>query len=177
MSDAPTSPSDEVPPWPTPNASHVQAAVRRLVDAFDPLRIIVFGLYVRDEMHSISDLDLLVILPEVEHKRDAAVAMRRVLSNLPVSKDIVVATPEEIEARRESTWHIIARALDDGITVYSKEQDRERVRPGDNRPRSADGRPPSYRKQMLASETTHFPTYSPAPRRQTDAGTLRRRGA
>lgn len=48
--------------------------------------------------------------------------MRRVLSDLPVSKDIVVATPEEIEARRESTWHIIARALDDGITVYSKEK-------------------------------------------------------
>ena len=93
MSDAPTSPSDEVPPWPTPNASHVQAAVRRLVDAFDPLRIIVFGLYVRDEMHSSSDLDLLVILPEVEHKRDAAVAMRRVLSNLPVLKIILVATP------------------------------------------------------------------------------------
>jgi predicted nucleotidyltransferase len=122
MSDAPTSSSDEAPPWPTPNASHVQDAVRRLVDAFDPLRIVVFGSYAREEMHPSSDLDLLVVLPEVEHKRDAAVAMRRELSDLPVSKDIVVATPEEIEARRESTWHIIARALDDGITVYSKEK-------------------------------------------------------
>jgi len=74
-------------------------------------------------------LDLLVVLPEIEHKRDAAVDMRRVLSDLPVSKDIVVATPEEIEALRESTWHIIARALNDGITVYSKEQDRVRATP------------------------------------------------
>jgi len=122
MSDAPTSPSDKAPPWPTPNASHVQEAVRQLVDAFDPLRIVVFGSYAREEMHPSSDLDLLVVLPEIEHKRDAAVDMRRVLSDLPVSKDIVVATPEEIEARRESTWHIIARALSDGITVYSKEK-------------------------------------------------------
>lgn len=110
------------PPWPTPDASHVQEAVRRLVDAFDPLRIVVFGSYARGEPHPGSDLDLLVVLPEVDHKRDAAVAMRRELSDLSVSKDIVVATPEEIEARRNSTWHIIARSLDDGITVYSKER-------------------------------------------------------
>jgi Nucleotidyltransferase domain. len=87
---------------PTPNATHVQAAVDRLVEAFDPLRIVVFGSYARGEAPH-SDLDLLVVLPEVEHKRDAAVAMRRVLADLPVSKDVVVATPEEIEARRNST--------------------------------------------------------------------------
>jgi Nucleotidyltransferase domain. len=129
MSDAPKSSSDEAPPWPTPNASRVQEAVRRLVDAFDPLRIVVFGSHAREEMHPSSDLDLLVVLPEVEHKRDAAVAMRRVLSDLPVSKDIVVATPEEIEARCESTWHIIARALDNGSAVYSKEESRPRAIP------------------------------------------------
>jgi hypothetical protein len=36
--------------------------------------------------------------------------------------DGVVATPEEIERRRNSTWHIIARAPYDGVTVYSREQ-------------------------------------------------------
>jgi predicted nucleotidyltransferase len=119
--DAPV-PNPSERPWPTPDATHVQAAVDRLVEAFDPLRIVVFGSYARGETTPHSDLDLLVVLPEVEHKRDAAVAMRRVLSDLPVSKDVVVATPEEIEVRRNSTWHIIARALDDGVTVYSREQ-------------------------------------------------------
>ena len=80
--------------------------------------------YAREEMQSSSDLVLLVVLPEVDYKRDAAETMRHGLSNLLVSKDIVVATPEEeIEARRESTWHIIARALNEGTTVYSKDQD------------------------------------------------------
>ena len=79
--------------------------------------------YAREEMQSSSDLVLLVVLPEVDYKRDAAETMRHGLSNLLVSKDIVVATPEEIEARRESTCHIIARALNEGTTVYSKDQD------------------------------------------------------
>jgi predicted nucleotidyltransferase len=120
MSPAPA-PSDEQP-WPTPDATHVQAAVNRLVEAFDPLRIIVFGSYARGDTDLHSDLDLLVVLSEVDHKRKTAVAMRRVLSDLPVSKDVVVTTPDEIEKRRTSTWHIIARALDDGVTVYSKER-------------------------------------------------------
>jgi len=124
MSDAPESSAHNAssPSWPTPDASHVQTAVRRLIDAFDPLRVVVFGSYAREEAAPGSDLDLLVVLPEVEHKRDMAVAMRRELSDLPISKDIVVATPEDIETRCESTWHIIARALEDGITVYSKER-------------------------------------------------------
>jgi hypothetical protein len=65
-------------------------------------------------------------------------------SDLPVPKDIVVATPEEIEARRDSTWLVSARALSDGVTVCSKKPDRTQgFRPGDNRLRSAVGRPPS----------------------------------
>lgn len=112
--------------WTIPDATHVQEAVRRLVEAFDPLRIIVFGSYARGDTQSGSDLDLLVVLPQINHKRDAVVAMRRVLSDLPVAKDIIVATPDEIEERRDSTWHIIARALDEGITVYpSKNCSRE----------------------------------------------------
>lgn len=79
--------------WPTLDASHVQEAVRRLVNAFDPLRIVAFGSYAREGAALGSDLDLLVVLPEVDHKRDAAVLMRRALSDLPVSKDVVVAPP------------------------------------------------------------------------------------
>jgi len=81
----------------------VQTVVRRLIDAFDPLRVVVLGSYAREEAAPESGLDLLVVLLGVEHKRDMAVAVRRKRSDLPVFKDIVVATPEEIEARCEST--------------------------------------------------------------------------
>jgi len=38
---------------PTPDASHVQEVVRRLVNAFDPLRIVVFGSYAPEEARSV----------------------------------------------------------------------------------------------------------------------------
>lgn len=124
MSESAEPPSDDAPepPWPTPDASHVREAVRRLVDAFDPLRIVVFGSYARGEPHPGSDLDLLVVLPEVEHKRDAAVAMRRTLSDLPVSVDVHPTTPDEIERRGWIKGTLLQAALTEGRDIYQKSQ-------------------------------------------------------
>jgi predicted nucleotidyltransferase len=95
--------------------------VQRLVSAFDPLRIIVFGSYARGEARPGSDLDLLVVLPEADDKRAAAIAMRRVLADLPVPKDVVVTTPEEVARRAHSTWHVVGMALREGRVAYQKE--------------------------------------------------------
>jgi predicted nucleotidyltransferase len=118
MSDTARVPLEEN--FPTPTVDHVREATRRLVDAFDPLRIIVFGSYARGEAHPGSDLDLLVVLPEVDNKREAAIAMRHELAGLSVPKDVVVTTPDEIAQRHDSTWHIVGFALRDGKTVYQK---------------------------------------------------------
>ena len=101
-----------------PNISHVEDAVRKLVEAFDPLQIIAFGSFARGDEHPGSDLDLLVVLPEVENRQEAAIAMRNELRTLTVPKDIVVATPQEIEKRKDSFWHIIGIALQEGKVVY-----------------------------------------------------------
>jgi len=127
MSSPPDTPSDDTSerPWPTPDATHVQAAVDRLVEAFTPLRIVVFGSYARGETDPHSDLDLLVVLPEVEHKRNAAVAMRRVLSDLPVSIDLHPTTPDEIERRGWIKGTLLHAALSDGHDVYQTAQQRD----------------------------------------------------
>jgi predicted nucleotidyltransferase len=118
MANAPRIPLEES--FPAPTATHVREAVRRLVDAFDPLRICVFGSYARGKAHPGSDLDLLVVLPEVENKREAAIAMRRVLSGLRVPFDVVVTTPEEIERRGWIIGTVLREALKDGHTVYDR---------------------------------------------------------
>ena len=46
-----------------------------------------------------SDVDFLVVLPDGTDKRQAAVLILRTLGDLPVAKDIVVSTPEEIDRR------------------------------------------------------------------------------
>ena len=108
--------------WPKPGASHVESAVGRLVAHFDPLRILVFGSYARGEARAGSDLDLLVVLPEVENKREAAIAMRRVLSDLPVPHDVYVTTPEEIEKRGWIVGSLLREALDEGAVVYERHE-------------------------------------------------------
>ena len=65
-----------------------------------------------------SDVDQLVVLPDVSNKRRAAIEIRRSLGDLPASMDIVVATPEEIEERGNIVGSVLYAALREGRGVY-----------------------------------------------------------
>ena len=108
------------PLFPTPGPEHVAEAVARLVAAADPLQIIVFGSVARGEARPNSDLDLLVVMPDGIDRRDSRRALRLALARLDVPKDIVVTTPEHVARHRHSCWHIVATALGEGQTVYSR---------------------------------------------------------
>ena len=107
-------------PFTTPGPEHVAEAVRRLVAAVDPLQIVVFGSVARGEAGPDSDLDLLVVMPDGTDRRAARRALRYALFQLPIPKDVVVTTPEHLAFRRDSCWHIVALALREGETVYSR---------------------------------------------------------
>ena len=77
-----------VDPWLT-------TIVGRLVRAFDPVRIVLFGSRARGDQREDSDYDLFVVLDNVSDKRAARTAIRRALSDLPISKDVVVASMAE----------------------------------------------------------------------------------
>ncbi|MCI0551881.1 MAG: nucleotidyltransferase domain-containing protein [Anaerolineae bacterium] len=95
-------------------------AIERIVRRFDPLRIILFGSWARGDARPDSDLDLLVVLPEVENKRHATIAILRTLNGLPASKDVVVTTPEEIQRRGNIIGNILHPALREGKVVYER---------------------------------------------------------
>ncbi len=95
-------------------------AVERIKRQFDPLRIILFGSWARGDARPDSDLDLLVILPEVENKRQAAIEILRALNGLPISKDVVVTTPEEIAARGNVIGLVLRPALREGKVIYER---------------------------------------------------------
>jgi predicted nucleotidyltransferase len=92
----------------------------RIVRDYDPAKIILFGSHARGEAGLESDIDLLVVLPEVANKRQAAVAIRRVLRDLPVPKDIVVTTPEEIARRGDLVGTVLRPALREGKVLYER---------------------------------------------------------
>jgi predicted nucleotidyltransferase len=96
----------------------VRVMVERIVRRFNPVRIILFGSRARGEAGRWSDVDLLVILPEVADKRQAMVEILRTLGDLPVCKDVVVTTSEEIARRGHLVGDVLRSALREGKVLY-----------------------------------------------------------
>jgi predicted nucleotidyltransferase len=98
----------------------IQQMVDRIASTFHPLRIILFGSYARGEAGEDSDVDLLVVFPAIEDKRQAAIAIRQVLADFPVPKDILVTTPEDISRRGKAVSSILRPALQEGKVLYEQ---------------------------------------------------------
>lgn len=98
------------------------AVVERIVENFDPFRIIVFGSVARGDANYDSDIDLLIVFDEVEwaEKRNVTVEIRRTLADFPVPKDIVVTDVNEIRRRGHLVGPILRPALEEGRVVYER---------------------------------------------------------
>ena len=105
---------------PTRAEPYIPTMVNRIVEGFQPLRILLFGSHARGNAAEWSDVDLLVVLPEAPDKRRATVDIRVALSDLPVGKDIIVTTPDEIEKRGHIFGTIVNAALRDGEVLYER---------------------------------------------------------
>lgn len=98
----------------------ITTMVDRIVGRFQPSRVVLFGSHARGVASEWSDVDLLVVMGDVADKRAAAVEIRRSLSEMPVSKDIVVTTPEEISHRGGVAGTVLHAALREGRVVYER---------------------------------------------------------
>ena len=94
--------------------------VQRIVDGFNPLRILLFGSHARGDAEVRSDVDLLVVMPDGTDRRSTTVAIRRALARASVAKDVVVTTPEEIERRGHALGSVLRHALRDGKVVFER---------------------------------------------------------
>ncbi|MDE2757909.1 MAG: nucleotidyltransferase domain-containing protein [Acidobacteriota bacterium] len=98
----------------------ISIMVDRIVKGFRPSQVVLFGSHARGAATEWSDVDLLVILPNGTDKRDSAIEIRRILGDLPVCKDIVVATPEEVARRGHMVGTLLRSALRDGKVLYER---------------------------------------------------------
>lgn len=98
----------------------ISTMVDRIVRRFGPSRVVLFGSYARGTAIESSDVDLLVVMRNGTDKRRTAVEIRRSLGDLAVSKDIVVATPDEITRRGNVVGTVLHSALREGRVVYER---------------------------------------------------------
>jgi len=94
--------------------------VGRLVHAMDPARIVLFGERARGDQRPDSDYDVLVILDQVDDRRAARIEVRRLLDDLPISKDVIVATVADIEDANDPPTGALHWALAEGKTIYER---------------------------------------------------------
>ena len=98
----------------------IQEMVRRIVDRFKPVRVILFGSYARGTAGPDSDADLLVVKPIEGSKRQERIQIGIALQGMGLAKDILVATPEEVETAARLPGTVLHDACLEGLVLYER---------------------------------------------------------
>lgn len=95
--------------------------VRRLVKAFEPERIYLFGSYARGESGPDSDYDIMVVVPDhaPENRRRSRLAYE-VLWGMRVSADVLVWTRDAFNARLHLKASLPATILREGKLIHAR---------------------------------------------------------
>jgi predicted nucleotidyltransferase len=98
--------------------SVIWEATQLLREAGQPSRIILFGSYARGNPGEESDLDFLVVQPEVQDRRAEMVRLRRVLSPLRVPVDILVVSETAFREWSDTPGNVLYWASREGRVLY-----------------------------------------------------------
>lgn len=89
-------------------------AARRLVEAAPAARVILFGSHARGNAGERSDIDLLVIEPEVENAALESVRLMRALRELRLPVEVVVVSERDAEDWQEVRGSLVHAAITEG---------------------------------------------------------------
>jgi predicted nucleotidyltransferase len=109
--------------WTPPTREQVERAiqemVRRIVERFDPDKVILIGSQARGDAGPDSDVDLVVVM-DTDSRRRSAVEIRMALDDMVIPKDVVVMTPEEFERRRDIVGTLAYPAAREGRLLHER---------------------------------------------------------
>ena len=106
--------------YPPVTSETLEEVVRRILSVGSPLRIILFGSRARGQARPDSDLDLLIIEESNLPRYKRAARYLRALVGVFPAKDVVVWTPEEIEAWSGVPNAFVTTALREGKILYAR---------------------------------------------------------
>jgi predicted nucleotidyltransferase len=100
----------------------IDEMAQRIVREVDPQRILLFGSWARGEANEHSDVDLLVVerepFGEQRSRRQEAARIWRCLSEFRIPTDILVYSAGEVAQWKDSSYHVIAKAMREGRVLY-----------------------------------------------------------
>lgn len=99
----------------------LQEITRKIVDKFEPERVILFGSRASDSFHTDSDVDLLVIMETSGSPVQRAVEVKRVCRPRLVPMDVLVKTPDEVTNRLQEGSFFLRQILEQGRVLYERQ--------------------------------------------------------
>ncbi len=98
----------------------LQVIVRRIVEAAQPEKVVLFGSRARGVARENSDYDFLVIKDSGDPPHQREVPIYLALANVHTPVEVVVYTPEEVNDWREVPQAFVTTALREGKVVYER---------------------------------------------------------
>jgi predicted nucleotidyltransferase len=97
--------------------------VKRIVNAVNPLKIILFGSYAYGVPKKGSDLDILVVVDNIkDSKRELRLKIRKALREFVIGKDIIVLSAQELENCENIPYTFISSIVRKGKILYEREK-------------------------------------------------------
>lgn len=100
--------------------STLDAVVERLVRAYDPERIILFGSHVGGATREGTDIDLLIVKETDRRPIDRRVEVESLLSDRQVPLDLLVYTPQELRDLYAAGSPFIEEVVETGRALYMR---------------------------------------------------------
>lgn len=98
----------------------VERTLARLIRAFAPERIVLFGSHAKGMAKDTSDVDLLVIAQVDGNPAFHLRRAKQLVSDCFPRVDVIIATPEEIADAAHARTPFLASILGSGITLYTR---------------------------------------------------------
>ncbi len=94
--------------------------VHKIASGYHPDSIILFGSYATGAPHQDSDLDLLVIKDTDVPRPQRTACVRKMLYGAMIPIDLIIYTPQEIEASRDNKFSFVYEVLNTGKVLYER---------------------------------------------------------
>ena len=98
----------------------IEEMVRRILEKFNPEKIILFGSWASGTASPDSDVDLLVVMPVHGSRRAKAMEIDYALADRELPLDLIVVTPEQFEREKKLIGTIIHPAALEGKILYER---------------------------------------------------------